>query len=252
MSSRAGQPLPGVQFPRVQAEPDPVRDPAGDGPLHRQGAVAHKGGEMEISRGRQRLPGKVPFLEVVIGIGRHQDGALPFPVGQDIGPAALPLGDHVRQVHPGETLLQEFSVGIGAHPAHQAHREAQAGQGIGGVGGHAAAEAPRRPAVPGQQGRQARLLLPGDGLLTAPAESGAPVFQKTFQVIHLKFQVDIDGAQAKYRGRHAWKTTRICGAGQGEAPHRAGGYRLRARQFSCKSQDNAMQSLDFLQKTSYL
>ena len=164
-------------------------------------------------------------MKVVVGIGRHQDGALPFPVGQDIGPAALPLGDHVRQVHPGETLLQKFSVGIGAHPAHQAHREAQAGQGIGGVGGHAAAEAPRRPAVPGQQGRQARLILPGDGLLTGPAESGAPVFKETFQVIHLKFQVQIDGAQAKYRGRHAWKSTSICGAGQGEASHRAGGYR---------------------------
>ena len=133
---------------------------------------------MEKRRGRQRLPGNIPFLEVVVGIGRHQDGALSFPVGQDVGPAALPLSDHVGQVHPGETFLEEFSVGIMAHPAHQAHREAQAGQGIGGVGRHAAAEAPRRPAVPGQQGRQARLLRPGDGLLTAPAESGAPVVQE--------------------------------------------------------------------------
>ena len=96
-------------------------------------------------------------------------------------------------------FLALFSVGIGAHTAHQGHRQAQAGQGIGGVGRHAAAEAPRRPAVPGQPGRQARLLLPGDSLLTAPAESGAPVAQKTLQVIHLKFQVQIDGAQAKDR-----------------------------------------------------
>ncbi len=100
------------------------------------------------------------------------------PVRQDIGPAALPLGDHVGQVHPGETFCQEFSVSIITHPAHQARRQAQAGQGISGVGRHAAAPAPRRPAVSGQQGRQARLTLPGDGLFTAPAETGAPLLRK--------------------------------------------------------------------------
>ena len=217
----------GVQFTRVQAEPDRVRDPAGDPLLHLEGAAAHKRGEMEIRRPRQRLPGNISFLEVVVGIGGHQDGALTFPVGQDIGPAALPLGGHVGQVHPGETFLQEFSVGIMAHPAHQPHRQAQAGQGIGGVGRHTAAPAPRRPAVPGQQGRQARLILPGDGLLTTPAEAGAPVLKETFQVIHLKFQVDIDGAQAHDRRPHAWKINSICGSGQGEGPHRAWGFRLK-------------------------
>ena len=138
----------------------------------------------------------------------------------------------MRQVHPGETFQEEFSVGIGAHPAHQAHREAQAGQGIGGVGGHAAAEAPRRPAVPGQQGRQARLILPGHGLLTAPAESGAPVLKETFQVIHLKFQVQIDGAQAKYRGRHAWKSYQdLRPPVKVRRSHRAGGYRRQPGNF---------------------
>ena len=73
---------------------------------------------MKIIRTLQGRPGNIPFLEIVISIGRHQNGAFPFMAGQDIGPAALPLSDHVGQVDSGETFQEEIPVGIGAHPAH--------------------------------------------------------------------------------------------------------------------------------------
>jgi hypothetical protein len=73
----------------------------------------------------------------------------------------------------------------------------------------------QRPAGPGQQVLKTSLLFPGHGLLASPDKADAPFLKKTRQVLHLIFQVQIDGSQTDHLWWHAWETTRICGSGQG-------------------------------------
>ena len=69
----------------------------------------------------QGLPGQISLLQLVIGVGGHQDGALALRVHQDVGPAAVALLHHVLEIDALEAV-SEKSRPIGSQAPRQGRR----------------------------------------------------------------------------------------------------------------------------------
>ena len=157
----------------------------------------------------QLTPGQITFPQLVIGVGRRQDGALALRVHQDIGPAAFAGRHHVVQVNPAQAISDKNPVLVGPQPPHQGRREPQTGQGVSGIGRLAAAKPAGGPAKMAQQVPEPGLSLSGQRLFPAPGQAGAPISQESGQVSDLIHQIDVDGPQAKNLRLHPRKVSRF-------------------------------------------